>query len=234
MRIQSTAGVHQSNLKCLVYGRSGIGKTTLAKTLEGPALIISAESGLASLHGTKIDFIDITQDDNGFLLSPKARLDKLGEIYKQLQSPEMQKKYNVIFIDSLTEIADTMVTHLAEVHTDSKDTYKMWGLYTVKMINIVRSFRDLPHYNVVFTALEDEVQDDTKLVHYQPMMSGTKVKAALVPMFDEVFRYTIIDDKRKLITDATKSSIAKDRSGKLTQLEEPDLSKVFNKIRGSK
>lgn len=232
MKIQNTKDVHQSNIKCLVYGISGIGKTSLAKTLEIPALIISAESGLASLHGTNIDYVDITQDEDGKLLSAKQRLENLGNIYKLLQLDEYKSKYRIIFIDSLTEIADTMVAHLAEVHTDAKDTFKMWGEYTKKMINIIRSFRDLPHYHVVFTCLESETQDDSKLIHYHPAMSGSKVKETLVPMFDEVFRYAVVEDKRKLITTATRSSVAKDRSGKLTQLEEPNLQVILDKIRG--
>lgn len=234
MRIQSTSNVHQSNLKCLVYGKSGIGKTTLASTLEGPTLIISAESGLASLHGTQIDFVDITQDDSGSLLKAEARIAKLREVYEHLLNPETQEQYNTVFLDSLTEIADIMKDYLFDKYPDAKDTFKLWGEYTKEMSKVVRAFRDLPHYHVVFTCLEDESQDDSKAMHYGPSLTGTKAKQMLVPMFDEVFRYTIHEDKRILVTSQTASSIAKDRSGKLSLTEAPNLQAILNRIKGEK
>ena len=41
--------------KYLVYGGSGVGKTTLIASLPGKILILSAESGLLSLSGADID-----------------------------------------------------------------------------------------------------------------------------------------------------------------------------------
>ena len=55
--IKNTEAIHQSNLKCLIYGESGAGKTYLANTLTQPTLIISAESGLVSLTGSNIDYV---------------------------------------------------------------------------------------------------------------------------------------------------------------------------------
>jgi phage nucleotide-binding protein len=231
MKIQNTSNVHQVNLKCLVYGASGIGKTTLAGTLEGKTLIVSAESGLASLRGTEIDYVDITQDSEGKLLSSTQRLENLGDIYKQLLLPETRDTYTNVFVDSLTEIADIVADHMSTEHPDKSDTFKMWGEYTKKMASIIRSFRDLPHYNVVFTCLEDETQDESKLMHYGPSMSGKKVKQMLVPMFDEVFRYCMHGDDRILVTSKTASSVAKDRSGQLGVSEEPCLTTIFKKIR---
>jgi hypothetical protein len=108
----------------------------------------------------------------------------------------------------------------------------MWGEYTKKMINIIKKFRDLPHYNVIFTCLEDSVQDETKKTSFFPVIAGSKAKSVIKPMFDELFRYCIIENERKLVTNTTNVTMAKDRSGKLELLEAPDLGVIFNKIKG--
>lgn len=53
INIKSTKTVSSERFVALVVGPSGIGKTSLAKTLpEKETLIISAESGLLCLSGT--------------------------------------------------------------------------------------------------------------------------------------------------------------------------------------
>ena len=57
IEVKSTAEHASKNISMLIYGPSGFGKTTLAGTLTGKTLIISAEGGLLSLHNKEIDFI---------------------------------------------------------------------------------------------------------------------------------------------------------------------------------
>ena len=103
----------------------------------------------------------------------------------------------------------------------------------------MRRFRDLP-IHVVFIAKQQEIRDEaTGMLHYQPMMVGTKLPTQIPYFFDEVLCLRIFDvedDKgnksteRWLQTALGANYIAKDRSGKLDSLEKPDLSYIINKL----
>jgi hypothetical protein len=226
-----------------VFGKPGSGKTTLLKTLiplGEPILFLSVEAGHLVLKNVKVDMIDMTVDDNGKLLPAGERLKALRRVYTFLQTDEARNKYKWIFIDSLTEIAQNIVEGLQSdpKYQDEKMALRMWGVYTQELKTLIKAFRDLPHYNVVVTALAEEDKDEMGSLVTGVMMQG-KISQQVPAWFDEVFYLSARKDKegkeiRKLLTSATDRVIAKDRSGALEQLEEPDLAKVVNKIRGEK
>lgn len=236
MRIQSTKEVSQGPVKMLVFGASGMGKTSLAKTMPKP-LVISAERGLLSLGGTEIDFIDISVDlvkgqdgkEHEVSVPLYERPAKLREVFEYLQTEDARKKYQSVMLDSLTEMAQGV---RAQCEVSGKKGWEMWGLYSATMINLIKAFRDLPFYHVVFTCLEEEDKDENGKRFYSPAMPGTAAKEFLVPAFDEVFRYYIVNGKRALGTEVQEAYKAKDRSGKLLPIESPDIGAVIRKIRG--
>lgn len=231
MKVNNIKTMPKMALKFLIFGESGVGKTTLAKTVGEPTLIISAESGLLSLEGSDIDVIDLLTDDEGRLLPKEKRIARLGEVYKFLNLPETQKKYKWVFLDSMTEIFQNLVEQLQSEYTDSKDTIKMWGEYAKRARSLVKSFRDLPHYNVVFTALSAEDKDENNRRFTKINVNGS-ISTQLPSFFDEVFYYYIHEDRRLLLTGKQENVMAKDRSGKLNKNEEPNLGLIAKKIRG--
>jgi len=236
MKIQSTSTHSAKQLKILVYGAPGVGKTTLASTINEPVLLISAEAGLLSLADHNIDVIDITTDDDGKPIPKERRLARLGEVIRYVQSEEAMKKYQWLFIDSLTEISQNLIENLQLVYPDAKDGLKLWGDYAKKSRSLVKSFRDLPHYNVVFTALETEEKDDNGRRYIRVDMQG-KIGKQLPAFFDLVFRMHLVEDVkgkpvRVMTTQTRENVVAKDRSGKLEDKIEPNLGAVANTIRG--
>lgn len=234
MKIQNTKDIHLSNVKMLIYGAAGVGKTSLAATLKpkDKALIISAESGLLSLSGSDVDFVNISVDDDGKFLSSVERMKKLFEVYEFLESDAAKKKYKTIYIDSISEIAEELVNALKEKHKG----FELWNEYNDKIFEMIKKFRDLPHYNVVMTCLEFSEQDDTKKWCYKPLLPGKKVKDSIVARFDFLFRYVKYNKDGKItrgiVTEGTDSTEAKSRSRNLDMLETPDLGKILEKIRG--
>jgi adenylate kinase family enzyme len=237
MLIASTKNDNPSRLKFLILGDSGAGKTTLARTIIEPVLLISAESGDLVLRKFDIDKIDLSLSDKGEVLPKETRIKKLEAVYAYLFKDEAKNKYKWIFIDSLTEIAQTLVEGLKanpEYASKSK-AMNMWGEYNDTMIDIIKKFRDIPHYNVVFTCLASREKDENGNFVIQPDVFG-KISSKLPQYFDEVFFLGVTKDgERKIQTFKSDSQIClKDRSEQLNQYEEPNLDIISNKIKGGK
>jgi hypothetical protein len=225
-RIKSTKGLHSDSVKCVVYAKSGAGKTSLLGTSdESKTLILSAESGLLSLADKDIASIAINR-----WVDLKVAY---SEILKAIKDENFA--YTTIGIDSLTEVADMLVKYLqaSPEYSDPKNTFKMWGEYNARITELVKAFRDLPNVNVVFTALVDEVNDGGMLIK-KPLIQGSKAQSMLGSFFDEVLYLSINESngERQVHTQPTNYFEAKDRSGKLAEIEVPDLSVIFSKIKG--
>lgn len=235
MRIQSTKSYGYDSIKMLIYGSPAIGKTSLAGTTGEPTCVISAEAGLLSLSGHDIDFIDMGHDDDGLMLPPSKRFDRLKDAFKYLMTEEAQKKYKWVFLDSLTEMGQLLHEKLLAKYPDRKDALILWGEMNTEMRSMIKAFRDIRGYNVVFTALAQPEKDENGRRSQGVMLQG-KISDQLPAYFDEVFYYTMIDDEvkgqtRVLFTDSTDKFVAKDRSGKLDPIEKPDLKNIAEKIR---
>lgn len=220
IKITSTKdAVTNNGVKMLVYGRAGVGKTTLCATAPGP-IILSAESGLLSLSGHDIPVIEI------------KTVQDLWEAYTYLTGTEGQK-YQTICLDSISEIAEVV---LADNKKSMKDPRQAYGELATQMQSLIRAFRDLPRFNVYFSAKEEYVKDEFGVSRFLPSMPGRQVGPAMPYFFDEVFRLDIGKDKdnnpfRYLATQADIMYEAKDRSGMLDRFEAPDLTNIINKIK---
>lgn len=216
----------------LVIGPSGVGKTSLLRTLpeDDKVCVLSAESGLLCVR----DLVRAGRVE-GFEIKT---LDEFIEAFNFLNTDkEAQERYSWVFIDSLTEIAGRCAEAMKKRHPAEKDTFKMWGEYSDQMTSLIKGFRDMRAYNVVFTCLPQTEKDEMNRRFYGPALQGSGLKERLISYFDEVFFYTKINqngqESRVFITDEYERHPAKDRSGLLNSpFEEPDLGGVYNKIMG--
>ncbi len=231
----TTSNSIKDSLSILVYGKSGIGKTTLSATTPDvtKTCIISLENGLRAVSDKNIAVYDCTVDANGKEMERHVRHDKFLHAIKLFQGDELKSKYEYLVIDSLTEIAQNLVEKLKLLYPNKSDAMKLWGDYNDNMLNIVKSIRDLKSYLIIVLALEKIEVDE-----FQRRFSGVdvagKIAARLPAFFDEVFYYSIFDiegkKERLLLTSSFENGLAKDRSGKLAQYEKPNLTSVINKI----
>jgi len=237
MKILNTKNQEHQKIKALIGGPSGAGKTTLAGTLNERTLIISAESGLMSVSDKEIDFIDLSRDDKGTVLTePEARIARLSEVFKYLhagcpgEDGRATWRYKNVFLDSLTEISELLVSKLNKDFPDRKDSFPMWGEYGKIMRSIVKNFRDLP-YNVFMSVITEIDKDENNKRYVSFKVSGS-ISNQLPQYFDEVFQvYVDPEGKRTLITRASDVMIhCKDRSKKLLPQEVADLGEVVRKI----
>jgi len=220
LKFISTKDYAANGIKMLVHGQAGIGKTCLCASLPRP-IIISVESGLLSLAPLDLPAIEVTS------------LDDLEEAFRWATESEESKNFDSICLDSISEIAEIV---LSNEKGKEKDPRKAYGNMQDMMMDLVRSFRDIPGKNIYMSAKQERIQDESGRILYGPSMPGQKLAQQLPYLFDEIFCYQIVKDQngvpqRVLLTQPDGISQAKDRSGKLDMWEVPDLGAIVNKIR---
>lgn len=221
MQIQTTDVLGQGHgVKCIVYGRAGMGKTTLCGTAPKP-LILSAEAGLMPLRKLRLPVIEI------------KTLKDLEDAYAWITTSPDAKHIETVCLDSLSEIAEVCL-HAAKKAT--KDGRKAYGDYVDQMSPAIRGFRDLPGKNVVFTAKQGTTKDEfTGMTSFGPSVPGNMLGPNLPYFFDLVVNANVgVDTEGKryhyLRTQPDLQYDAKDRSGNLDEIEYPDLTHIFNKM----
>lgn len=217
MKIESTKDIAIKNIKVLVHGPSGAGKTRLCATTGGKALIISVEGGLLSLADYDIDVVEV------------KTIEQLQDVYVNLVN---DTTYDWVCLDSISEIAEVV---LANEKAKNKDPRKAYGEMQDRMMSLMRSFRDLPK-NIYFSAKQETIKDDiTGGLLFGPSAPGQKIGPAMPYMFDFVFALqTWKDDagdmQRALQTQRDSRYEAKDRGGKLDFAEPPSLEHIYKKV----
>lgn len=233
---KTTKNFKSDRLSILVYGQSGSGKTTVAATLPGKILIVNAENGLLSISsGKEMAVYDITVDANGKELGREWRFEKLLHLLKEVLPP-MADKFDWLVFDSLTEISQNVAEALKKKYPDKSDSLKLWGEYNDLMVAFIKQLRDYRPFNILLLALDSVDKDDTGKRFTGVDING-KVSQRVPALLDEVFYlkdFETTEGKKvkKLITSTYQNITAKDRSGKLEQFEDPNLSQVVAKING--
>jgi hypothetical protein len=217
--LKRTNAVEPAFVKVLVYGASGAGKTTLLPTLPSP-IVLSAEAGLLSIRGSDLPYIEIKS------------MDDLQDAYVWLRDSEEAAQYQSVGIDSLSEIAEVVLSAEKKKAADPRQAY---GAMQDKVGDLVRAFRDLPGKHVYMSAKVERAQDEQGRLLYAPAMPGNKTGQALPYWFDEVFalRCETGDDGkvvRMIQTDTDGIWAAKDRSGKLDMWEPANLGAIIEKV----
>lgn len=217
--LKRTNTVEPAFVKVLVYGASGAGKTTLLPSLPSP-VVLSAEAGLLSIRGSDLPFIDIWS------------IEDLQDAYLWLRDSEEAAQYQSVGIDSLSEIAEVVLSAEKKKASDPRQAY---GATQDKVGDLVRAFRDLPGKHVYMSAKVERAQDEQGRLFYAPSMPGNKLGQALPYWFDEVFalRCETSEDgtiARMIQTGTDGIWSAKDRSGRLSMWEPADLGAIIGKV----
>ena len=216
LNVKSTSNVSNLGINCLIYGQSGVGKTTLAGTLEGRTLIVSAEGGLLSLRRKAVDFIELEGQGS-------EKIDHLKKIFKELISSE----YDNLYFDSMTEIGQCFYDVASKEFPDEKHILKRFGHTKEVITKFIKLLRDSKK-NIFLTCLEKTDKDETGKRFTVPDIIGSVATTSPAYM-DFVFHMGIYEERRMLLTHSMNGIVAKDRSGRLDKLEAPDLGIIFNK-----
>lgn len=224
-----------NGVKVLAYGPAGIGKTVLCATAPKP-VILSAESGLLSLRQQNLERLfgvnNPTITYNAPVILIKT-VDDLKDAHTWLTTTPEAQQFQSVCIDSISEIAEVVLNNAKKQVNDPRQAY---GALIEQMEDVIRTFRDIPNKNIIMLAkMEPQKDGHTGVVTYGPSLPGSKLGVAIPYFPDEVFRLGINTDNpqqpfRFLQTQPCMQYQAKDRSGVLNPIEEPNFTKLFNKI----
>lgn len=213
--------VQYNGIKCLLHGFSGSGKTYSISTIPGRVVVLSAESGLLSL--AEFDHIDAIEIRN---------INELRESYEMLKNND---DYDTIVLDSLTEIAQQVLSHEM---SNTRDGRKAYGEMNEVIIKLVKAFRDIPKKNVILICQQARVQDSEGRILYTASMPGKTLAPALPFLFDLVACLRVKKDsegnyQRAFQFEPDEIYDCKQRGGKVSSFEPADWSIIFNKIKGN-
>jgi hypothetical protein len=222
-------------MNILIYGESGVGKSILSASADAvpemrPVLVIDIEGGTLSLTHTYPEV---------HVVRVKS-WKELQLLYNELHAGN--HNYRTIVIDSLTETQKFgMYSIMRDVieKDDERDpdipSMREWGKNIEQTRRLVRGFRDL-EMNTIFTALAKSDKDQrTGTTTKKPYLSG-KLADEVAAFLDIVVYYYVKNvqeegntvTKRLLLTTATDTLVAKDRSGKLPMvIESPTMKTIY-------
>lgn len=192
-----TSQIELKFFRCLLYGRTGIGKTTMLGTAPKP-FIIATEDGLTPLFGQDLEF---------------KRVNSLAELRVLFSVLAKDKVYETICLDSLSALCDLVLAEVEkELGTD--EAMRTYPVVRSKIWNVVTGFLKLPKH-VIMTATETKSQDGTAL----PSMIGGKLCEDLARPFDFVqyMAFGAKDDEVVIHTGRHRDCLSKDRTGELGQ-----------------
>ncbi|SNT22086.1 ATP-binding protein [Antarctobacter heliothermus] len=246
-------------IKGVIFGPSGIGKTSLLWTLlNSTTLFFDLESGDLAIEGLAIDAIrprtwTECRDFAVFIGGPNPAL-RADQPYSQAHfeavcakygDPAVLGKYDTVFIDSIT-VAGRLCFQWCKGQpeafsdkTGKPDVRGAYGLHGREMIAWLTHLQHTRGKNVWFVGILDQKLDDFNRKVFSPQIDGSKTGLELPGIVDQVITMTDISGgdgapQRGFVCHTLNpwGFPAKDRSGRLDMVEPPHLGKLMDKIRG--
>lgn len=249
----------QRGIKGCIFGKSGIGKTSLLWTMDAQStLFFDLEAGDLAIEGWSGDTIRPRtwiecRDFAVFIGGPNPAL-RDDQVYSQAHydavceqfgDPAALDKYQTIFIDSIT-VAGRLCFQWAKgqpqavsERTGKPDMRGAYGLHGQEMIAWLTHLQHTRGKNVWFVGILDEKLDDFNRKTFVPQIDGSKTGNELPGIVDEVIAMAEVSpdgsDSYRAFVCHTLNPFgfpSKDRSGRLDQIEEPHLGRLMEKISG--
>jgi hypothetical protein len=241
-------------VKALIVGPTGVGKTSLLRSLDaGRTLFVDIEAGDLSVQDVPVDTIRVSDwpaarnlacrlggPDSSFrdtACYSQEHYEAIGGTLDNLDN------YDVIFVDSITAISrlsfrwsEQQPEALSE-RTGKKDVRGAYGLHGREMIAWLNQLQHRRDKSVIFVGILEKIVDEFNKSEWQVQLEGSKTGRELPGIVDQIITMQWVDfgDSAPVRAFVCTSPNqwgwpAKDRSGRLGQIEEPHLGKLIEKL----
>lgn len=245
-------------VKALIVGPAGVGKTTLLRTLNPKStLFVDLEAGDLAVQDVKVDtFQPRTWEECRDLvcylgganpaLPPTAVYSQAhyDAVAASMGGADALAKYETYFVDSIT-VAGRLCFRWCEQQPESfndrgkKDVRGTYGLMGREMISWLTHLQHTRGKNVFFVGILENLKDEFNVTSWELQIEGSKTGKELPGIVDQIATMQFVDFGDDVQTRALICSQpnpwkypAKDRSGRLDQIEEPHLGKWLAKLTG--
>ena len=246
--------------KALILGPTGVGKTSLLRTIDpSSTLFIDVEAGDLAVQDVVVDtFRPRTWPECRDLAvylagaSPAVPADAvygkqhLDAVIDKFDSQAALARYRTFFVDSITaagRLSFAWASQQPEAFSERsgrRDLRGAYGLHAREMCAWLMHLQQARAVNVIFVGVLETVTDDFNQTEHRLQMEGSRTSRELPAIVDQIVTYNWIDFGDGVLTRAFVCTTpnkwrfpAKDRSGRLDQIEEPHLGKLLDKLTSS-
>lgn len=241
--------------KVLIVGPTGVGKTSLLRTLNpASTYFVDIEAGDLAVIDLRVPTIRLddwpTARDLACRIGGPNKSFPATACYSQAHyeaiggALENLNQFDTLFVDSLTAIsrlsfrwAEQQPEAFSE-RTGRKDLRGAYGLHGREMVLWLNQLQHARVKHVIFAGILERVVDEFNRGEWQLQSEGSKASRELPGIVDEIITMNWLDfgdgkpPTRGFVCTSPNpwGYPAKDRSGRLDQIEEPDLGKLLSKL----
>ena len=221
----------QYGAKIILYGKPGLGKTPMINTCPRPVLL-ATEPGLGSMKGSTVP----TWEGH----TPE----RIEEFFEWVKSSAEVKNFDTIAIDSGSQLAEIVLAHWQSKSKDGRKAYgemskqcMEWfdGLFFMKQKHVVLNCKQMMA-EAGKQVVNNGGQISVEMTYQaQPFFPGQDLNIKVPHRYDLILHAGLArvpgvpQEVTAIRTRSTAEILARDRFGRLDELEQPHLGNIIAK-----